>query len=176
MAVIAPVAPDAPVADERISLLPVLALAVPALTSVALVALFVVAEAAGTRPLASPPDANVAEAVAWGDAGQALAFIMAGQDPNQRWTIRQDLLDSRGELHVTAIQAAVLSRRSELVGLMLRYGARAENPRALACLAQAVGIGQLLPPSTFGIVDGTYNEGRRSGGLEALSLCGFPAD
>jgi len=170
-----PVAPARAVEGE-IALLPALALIVPALSAAALLALFVVAEVAGLRPLASAPDANVAEAVAWGDAGQALAFIMSGQDPNERWAIRQDLLDSRGELHVTAIQAAVLSRRSELVALMLRHGGRAENPRGLACLSQAVGIGQLLPSSIFGVVEGDYYNGPQVGGMDALARCGFPSD
>jgi hypothetical protein len=160
----------------RIALMPAVAATVPAAAAVVLLAIFVTAEAAGLRPFASPPDANVAEAVAWGDAGQALAFIASGQDPNARWTIRQHVLDSHGDLHVTAVQAAVLSRRAELVELMFRHGARPDNPRGLACLAQAVGAAASLPPSVFGVADGEYYRGPSTGDMEAVALCGLPAD
>jgi hypothetical protein len=161
---------------ERISLLPALAVAVPAVVAFLALAVFVVGEAGGAQPFAVAPAANVAEAVVSGDAGQALAFIMLGQDPNQRWPIRRDLLDSRGVVHVTAIQAAILGRRQELVGLMLRHGARPETPEGLACLAQAVEKGEELQPSVFGVADREYYRGPRIGGMEALSRCGFPAD
>lgn len=163
-------------ADERLSLPLALAAVVP--TAVAFIALvtFVVGEAGGAKPYAVAPGANVAEAVAFGDAAQALGLLMAGQDPNQRWPIRRDLLDSRGVVHVTAIQAAILARRPELVGLMLRHGARPEAPEDLACLAQAVDMRKELQPSTFGVADREYYRGPRLSGGDALSQCGFPAD
>ncbi len=162
--------------EERLSLLPALAVALPAVVAFIALGVFVASEAGGAQPFAVPPGSNVAEAVAWGDAGQALAFIMSGQDPNRRWPIRQDLLDSRGVVHVTAIQAAILARRPEIVGLMLRQGARPETPEGLACLAQAVDLGKQLEPSTFGVADRDYYRGPRISGMEALSRCGLPAD
>ena len=163
-------------AGERLSLLPALAAVVPVAVAFIALAMFVVGEAGGAQPFAVAPGANVAEAVAWGDAGQALAFIMAGQDPNRRWPVRQDLLDSRGVVHVTAIQAAILARRPELVGLVMRQGARPENPAALACLAQATGIGADVKPSLFGIADATYYTGPPLHGIDALDACGIPSE
>ena len=161
--------------EQRLALMPMLALFVPAAAAFIVLATFVTTEAAGFRPFALPPEANVAEALALGDAGQALAFITSGQDPNQRWVVREDLLESR-ELHVTAIQAAILSRHPELVGLLLRHGAQVDTPRGLACLAQSVDMGSALKPSTFGAPDGEYYQGPFIGGEYALARCGFPAD
>jgi hypothetical protein len=162
-------------ASPAAAMMPLLAIALPALCAFMLLVVFVIAEAAGANPIATAPDANVAEAIAFGDAGRALAFIMSGQDPNQRWTVRQDLLDDRGPLQVTAVQAAILSRRWELVELMLRHGARADSPRGLACLSQALGIGERVPPSVFGLPGDTYYEGPRTDGGEALERCGLAA-
>jgi hypothetical protein len=163
-------------ADERLSLLPAMAAVLPVIVAFIALAVFVVCEVGGARPFAVAPDANVAEAVAFGDAAQALGFVMTGQDPNQRWPIRQNLLDSRGVVHVTAIEAAILARRPELVGLMMRQGARPEMPEELACLAQAVHMEKALPPSTFGIAAGDYYRGPLIEGMEALARCGFAAD
>jgi len=162
--------------EDRVALIPALALAVPVVLAFFVLCAFVIAEAAGARPFAVAPDANVAEATAFGDAGQALAFIASGQDPNHRWTVRQDLVDSRGALNLTAIQAAILARRPELVELLLRHGARADDPEGLACLAQAVGKGAELLPSVFGARNTDYYHGPPIGGREALAQCGFPFD
>jgi hypothetical protein len=156
--------------------MPSVALAVPVVSAFLALGAFVIAEAAGARPFAVAPAANVSEAMAFGDAGQALVFIASGQDPNYRWTVRQDLVDSRGALHLTAVQAAVLARRPELVEFLLRHGARADDPEGLACLAQAVGRGAELPPSVFGATNTDYYHGPPIGGREALAQCGFPSD
>jgi hypothetical protein len=112
----------------------------------------------------------------FGNAGEVLGFISSGQDPNQRWFIRPNLLDAGGAMHVTAVQAAILARRPEVVSLLLRRGARAENPAALVCLAQVVGKGTELPPDVFGITPTGYYEGPRLGGREALTTCGLLID
>ena len=160
----------------RIAVLPLVVVAGPTLIAVAALVTFVTLEASGHTPLATPPPVNVAEAVAWGDAARAVAFIRVGQDPNRRWPVREGVLDLRGEVHVTPVQAAILSRRPELVGLMLRNGARLDNGTAHACLSAAVGIAAELPPNTFGATPGANYSGPQLGGMTALTQCGLPAD
>jgi hypothetical protein len=154
----------------------VVAMFVPVIVAFGLLVVFVIAEATGARPFAVAPSANVAEAAAFGDASDVLGFINSGQDPNQRWFVRQNLLDARAAIHLTAVQAAILSGRSKVVHLLLRNGARADNPAALACLAQVVGGGTELPPEVFGITATDSYQGPRLGTREALTMCGVQFD
>jgi hypothetical protein len=165
-------ATDAPVL--RVSLAAVIAVGVPVLAGFCLLLGFVVAEAVGARPFAAPPFDNVSEAAAFGDAARVLAYIARGDDVNRRWGTRADLFDSRGPMTVTAVQAAILMRRPEMVALLLRRGARTDNARALACLAQAVGQERALPASLFGIADARYYDGPVIGGRDAFAACGLP--
>jgi hypothetical protein len=167
--------------QDCIPIVAVVAMLVPVVVAFSLLIVFVVAEATGARPFAVAPSANVSEAAAFGNAGEVLGFISSGQDPNQRWFIRPNLLDA-GAMHLTAVQAAILARRAEVVSLLLRRGARAESPAALACLAQVVGRGTELPPDVFGITATDYYEGPRFyegprlSGREALTRCGLLFD
>ena len=160
--------------DAVVPLTAALALAAPVLLAFCLLLAFVVAEVAGASPFAIDRPRNVAETAAFGDAAGLLALIAQGQDVNARWEVRQDLLDSRGPQRVTAMQAAILMRRPEAVQLLLRRGARAGQPKELACLAQAVGVGRELPPSVFNAPDGRYYDGSPLGGIDALMRCGIP--
>ena len=148
--------------DAVVPLTAALALAAPVLLAFCLLLAFVVAEVAGASPFAIDRPAGL------------LALIAQGQDVNARWEVRQDLLDSRGPQRVTAMQAAILMRRPEVVQLLLRRGARAGQPKELACLAQAVGVGRELPPSVFNAPDGRYYDGSPLGGIDALTRCGIP--
>jgi hypothetical protein len=169
---VAEIAPPAPA--PRVPLAALLAASVPVLAGFSLLLGFVIAEASGARPFARPPAANVAEAASYGEAAGVLGFIARGDDVNQRWDTRADLFDARGPMKVTAVQAAILQRRAEVVALLLRRGARAENPTALACLAQAVGQERELPPSVFGMAERRYYDGPVVGGRDAFVACGLP--
>ena len=171
----AAVASDA--TEARISLWAALAVAVPLAAAVLVIIAFVATEVAGVHVLTLAPPENVAEAVDLGDGARALALIRSGQDPNQRWLIPQgNVIDSRRDVHITPIEAAILTRRAEFVGLMLRHGARPETPAGLACLVQAVDIESDVPPSVFGLTDGTYYRGAPVRGIDALDTCGFPSE
>ena len=158
----------------RVSLAAVIAVSVPVLASFCLLLGFVMAEVTGARPFAEPPFDNVSEAAAFGDAAGVLAFIARGDDVNRRWGTRADLFDSRGPMTVTALEAAILMRRAEMVALLLRRGARPDNARALACLAQAVGQERALPASLFGVADARYYDGPVVGGRDAFAACRLP--
>jgi len=149
------------------------AVALPVLAAFLVLGAFVLAEALGTAPFAVTPPQNLAEAAAFGDAAGILARLSRGDDPNTRWPIRPTLVDA-GAVRATGVEAALLMRRAELVTLLLRRGARADDPRALACLAQAVGVGSAVPPHTFGAADERYYDGPPLGGREALMRCGLP--
>src|SRR5438093_4924747 len=106
---------------------PVVALAAvfaPAVVAFILLAIVVSGESAGFRPFAAQPLHNVAEAAATGDAAFVQAFIVRGGNLDSRWDVARDLLDSRSSLRVTPVEAAILARQPELVGLLLRRGAR----------------------------------------------------
>jgi len=161
----------------RIPVVVLVAVGAPVLMAFAGLFLFVAAEAAGAHPFAVPPAANVAEAAAYGDAARMLVLMNEGQDPNNRWEVRQGMFDARKSLHVTALEAAILARRAEVATLLLRRGASAgARGEAFACLAQAVSLGRELPPSTFGAVDREYYSGALIEGVQALSRCGLPLD
>jgi len=159
---------------RRLSVAALVAVSVPVVGLFCLLLGFVAAEVAGARPLAMAPPANVAEAAAFGDAARVLAFIARGADVNQRWDTRTDLFDSRGPMKVTAVQAAILQRRAEMVGLLMRRGARPDDARALACLAQAVGQERALPATIFGVDEVRYYDGPVIGGRDAFEACGLP--
>lgn len=152
----------------------VVAGAAPACIAFCLLIGFAIAEASGVPLFAVAPPANVAEAAAYGDAARMLALQSSGQDVNRRWPTRPGLFDASSALEVTALQAAILTRRPEVAMLLLRRGARADNPAGLACLAQALEQGTDLPPAVFGAEARAYYTGPLTGGREALVTCGFP--
>lgn len=164
------------ITGERMAVGPALSVAVPVATALLVIVLFVVTEAAGFHPYTVVPATNVAGAVTYGDGARALALIAEGQDPDERWVVQQDAIDSRRAVRVTAIEAAIVTRHWEFVGLMLRHGAHAKAPSRLACLSQAVGIGAQVKPSLFGVPDAVYYEGPQLHGIDALDACGIPSE
>jgi hypothetical protein len=92
-------------------------------------------ELRGEAPFSYGPVRNVAEAAAMGHASEVLRLLAAGQDPNQVWPVRRDIISST-ITKVTALEAAVWSRRVQLVELLDRQGVIDDRSRRhLACLA-----------------------------------------
>ena len=116
--------------------------AVPPVVAFVLVAAFVVAEAAGWRPLSVEPS-NVSEAAAVGAAATALRFIAEGADPNAPHPIAAGVLGTLPRT-VNAIDAAILGRRAEMISMLRTQGATTDVHRA-KCLADAVDFPQALP-------------------------------
>ena len=112
-----------------------LTIAAPAVCATLLVLLFMGMEMAGYTPSSVQPD-NIAEAARIGNAAEILRRLQAGEDPTRRQTIRPDL-SGGAETHMTALEAAVFSRRVQNVQLLDARGAivDAATRHFLACLA-----------------------------------------
>jgi len=122
--------------ETRVSKMLALAVAVPLVSATIAVVTFSGLELRGDTPLSDGPVRNVAEATAMGQASEVLRFLAAGEDPNQIWPVRSDIISSTIS-RVTALEAAVWSRRAQLVELLDRQGAfvNDESRRHVACLA-----------------------------------------
>lgn len=113
-----------------------LAVATPVVLATVAVLTFSALELGGETPLSYGPVRNIAEAAGLGHASEVLRLLASGQDPNQVWVVRRGIISST-ITKVSALEAAVWSRRAQLVELMDRRGAivDAESRRQLACLA-----------------------------------------
>ena len=114
----------------------------PVLAVVAMVA-FAIAETAGLDPLSFGTPRNIAEAAALGGSAEVVRLLQRGEDPARIMTIRPEII-SPAVRHISALEAAVWTRRLELVRLLERRGAIAagERPR-LAALAADVGAADI---------------------------------
>jgi hypothetical protein len=65
---------------------------------------------------------TLGEAVATGNQAEVLRQVSLGTDPNVPSRIRTGLLTSSGEVTLTALEAAVLARRADMLALMLANG------------------------------------------------------
>jgi hypothetical protein len=110
------------------------ALVAPAVIGTCLVLVVACAELLGWTLLSVVP-ANIAEAAAMGNAADTLWFLEEGHDPRRIEDVRPEII-SPEITRLTALEAAVWSRQSELVALLDRRGAiAADARRELACLA-----------------------------------------
>jgi hypothetical protein len=110
-------------------------IALPPLAGFVLVAVYVLVEALGFRPLARPEGDTVPEAAALGHAARAVQLIAEGQDASARHHVRAGYL-GRDEHELTAIDAAILGRHAELVRLLQRSGASHWDSARTACYAR----------------------------------------
>ena len=111
----------------------------PTLLGTALIAWLVVGESSGWTPFAEDdPPRNSAEAAAVGDAASVLRFIRLGDGPLDVQPVRAHLLPVP---YVTTLQAAVWSRRLDLIQILDAEGAiaSADTRSELACLALDLG-------------------------------------
>lgn len=112
------------------------AVAAPVLCAFALLGAFAAAESSGWTPLSYPPPRNIAEAAGMGIAPEVLRFLRGGSDPNLAFDVRPEII-SPAFTRVTANEAAVFSRRVQLVRMLDREGAIPDSAtrRHLECLA-----------------------------------------
>ena len=125
------------------SVISVIAVAMPPIAGLVLVAVFLAAEATGMSPL-SHVEATVSEASASGSVARALELIRAGQDPSQPSLIPAGVLDSSAYT-VGAIDAAILGRRPEVIPILQEHGAAVVDIGRSVCLAHAVDLPEALP-------------------------------
>ena len=111
---------------------------VPVALATAITLAFAALDAAGRPPLSHTRPANMAEAAGLGIAAETLRFLRAGENPVQIRPVRQDIISS-SVTRATALEAAIWSRRVELIRLLDRERAipQAQRPY-LACLATAI--------------------------------------
>lgn len=122
-----------------------LALLCPMSIAVAIVLAFAAAEMAGHTPLSYEPPRNLAEAAGLGIASEALRYLREGSDPNQVVSVRPDII-SFEITRVTALEAAIWSRRVQLVRMLDREGALADAAvrRHVACLAVHLAVEEIV--------------------------------
>lgn len=126
------------------------AIAGPALIATILIVAFSGLELLGRTPFAVGPFRNVAEAAGMGAASDVLRMLGNGEDPNRVMPVRGEIISSSVK-QATALEAAIWSRRRELLELLDRRGAIVDmqTRRHLACLASdlnAVDIAEYLSP------------------------------
>jgi len=135
----------------------------------AVVGAYLAIESLHPGTLTAPRLATMSEAIAAGNAGQALEMMANGADVDAIATIRPGILD--GSAHeTTPLEAAILARRIESVRLLLRSGADPARTKRLPCLAR-----ERLPEAMplFGLSGGDP-EGPIAAPGEALHDCGEP--
>jgi hypothetical protein len=132
-------APSASAArTARIGLEAWLALAAAPFVSLLLLAGFAVSETLGHTPLAYPRPVSLAEAAGMGRGAEVLRFLQQGADPEAVAPVHPDIISS-SITRVTALEAAVWSRRVELVRMLDRHHPFDHAQRAhLACLARDI--------------------------------------
>ena len=157
------------------SVMAMFALVSPVLVVTGVLLWFIAAEVAGFRFATFQDPATVSDALALSQPAAAVAMIRAGHDPNERSLVTTGQLGSH-PVHVTSLQAAVLSRHPEYIALLLRHGARVDESQRLPCLVRAVGVSKDIPPGTIGVLDALPDDDVPAGGIEALERCGLSSD
>lgn len=109
--------------------------------------LFVGAWAIGWHPFWPVPELTLSEAVVTRDSAEVVRLIeQEGADANRAWRVRASLADGRERL-ITPLEAAVLTRRPEMIRLLLRHGAAAPDSVArasLICQAETTADGEVV--------------------------------
>jgi len=112
------------------------AIAGPVVVATLMIVAFSGLELLGRTPFAVGPFRNVAEAAGLGAASDVLRMLGNGEDPNRVMPVRGEIISSSVK-QATALEAAIWSRRLELLELLDRRGAIVDmqSRRHLACLA-----------------------------------------
>ena len=110
--------------------------AFPAIAATCAVLGFVIAEGAGLEPLTYGAPRNIAEAAGLGSAADVWRLADAGDEATRVYPVRREIISSAVP-YATALEAAVWSRRVQLVQLLNDRGMLppAERDR-LTCLAR----------------------------------------
>ena len=126
------------------------AVAIPVVAATVGVLLFAAVEVAWRTPLAYDRPRNIAEAAGMANGSEVLRFLRSGEDPTVVMEVRPENI-SASVSRVTALEAAILSRRIRLVQLFGRERALVDSDQRerLACFAAELneqGIADYLAP------------------------------
>ena len=128
----------------RLTTLPAVCAAIPALVAVGFCgAVFGAAVFGSTPTFWQGGTLTLAEAAALRDQGEVARLIEAGADPNGEYALRPDVLATT---RATPLEAAVDARRPEIVQLLMHEGATVDEHgwRHLHCLAVDTGAADVV--------------------------------
>lgn len=119
------------------------ALALPAFAVAAASAALLALALAGRHPLWREEPLNLSEAAAFRDAARVVRLLREGEDVTVRRRVRGGALAAR-EVLATPLEAAIVSRRPEVLGVLLEEVALDTGTwHDAVCLAQAVGDAEI---------------------------------
>jgi hypothetical protein len=120
----------------------VMAVASPLLAALVMAAVVVAGWAAGRQPFWPTPEVTLSEAVATRDLGEALRLIAQEHiDPDSAQPVRAGMLPDNQPAVLTPLAAAVETRRTEMVRLLLDHGASPAAAARTALICRAVALG-----------------------------------
>jgi len=128
----------------RLTSLPTVCAAVPALVAVGFCgAVFGAAVFGSTPTFWQGGPLTLAEAAALRDQGEVARLIESGADPDGEYDLRPDVLAID---HATPLEAAVAARRAEIIDLLMREGATLNESgwRRLHCAAVETGAADVV--------------------------------
>ena len=111
------------------------------LPAIVVTALFCVDALAGGRLLWPSARVTLADAIALRNAGEAAAQLTSGVDPNAP-SVLIDASPRRRPQRMLPAEAAVLSGDARLLDLLVRHGARLDEPLLVRLYCQADRIGE----------------------------------
>lgn len=122
-----------------------LAVTLPLAAVTIAVLVFAARDVGGRTPSSWGELQNVAEAAAMGQASEVMRMLREGQDPNRIYAVRPEVISS-SVTRVTALEAAIWSRRAQQVELLDRAGAirDQESRHYLACLAADLPVDEVV--------------------------------
>lgn len=125
--------------------LPLWLAALPPVLATAGIVWFSLSELAGRTPLSSGAPANIAEAAGLGSGAEVMRMLREGQDPRAVLPLSRETISST-VTRASAIEAAVWSRKVQVVDLLDREGALAdpEQRHHVLCLARDVGVDEIV--------------------------------
>jgi len=116
-------------------LTPQFVLAAPPLVAIVLLTAYVTIESVYPGAFTAPRPETISEAIVVGNAPRALEMMAEGLNVDAPARVRPGMFDAR-EYEVTPLEAALLSRRMETVGLLLHAGADVARSKRLSCLVR----------------------------------------
>ena len=131
--------------EAHVSRILALAVAGPVVLATLAVIAFSGSEILGRTPSSIGPVRNIAEAAAAGQASEVLRRLGFGEDPNRVGPVRRDIISST-ITRTTALEAAIWSRRRQMVELLDRAGAIVDEQtrQHLVCLASDLGVREII--------------------------------
>jgi hypothetical protein len=118
--------------------------ALPAIVMTLVVLAYAGSEVRGVAPFSWGRPRNIAEAAGMGNSAEVLRMLQVGADPAQVLPVRPEIISS-AITQVTAYEAAIYSRRVQLVRLLDRQvPISAASRQELACLARDVDVDDIV--------------------------------